>query len=166
MTTASSSTALVERPVVSVGAAIVRDGQVLLIKRAQPPLQGAWSLPGGRVELGETLLEALAREVFEETGLDVAIGPVVEVLDRIDRTAGGEIASHYVIIDFACRVESGELVCGSDAADARWARIDELSSLRVTPEATAVCSRAVEWDGRWGTGEPQRAVRSYITSNG
>ncbi|MGE0704725.1 MAG: NUDIX hydrolase [Vicinamibacterales bacterium] len=166
MTCDSSLPVLAEKPVVSVGAAIVREGQVLLIKRGHPPLQGAWSLPGGRVELGETLHEALAREVLEETGLELTIGPIVEVLDRIDRTGDGRIAYHYVIIDFACRVVGGELACGSDAAGVRWTRVEELPALGVTPEATAVLTRAVEWDQRWSPGEPHQVVRSYINSNG
>jgi len=137
-----------ERPVVSVGAAIVRDGQVLLVKRANPPLQGSWSLPGGSVELGESLAEALAREVREETGLDISIGPVVEVLDRIDRDESGHVQYHYVIIDYACRVAGGVLECGTDAAAVRWAHPDELPGLGVTPVATSVLIRAVEWDQR------------------
>jgi mutator protein MutT len=133
-----------DHPLVSVGAAIVQDGRVLLVKRANPPLQGAWSLPGGRVELGETLSEAVSREVREETGLEVAVGPVIEVLERIERHQD-HIAFHYVIIDYACRVVGGELACGSDASDTRWARLDELGSLGVTAAATAVLTRAVEW---------------------
>ncbi len=134
----------------SVGGAIVRDGQVLLVQRANPPLQGAWSLPGGRVELGEPLTDALAREVREETGLEIAIGPLLDVLDRIDRDASGRVTYHYVIIDYACRVAGGRLGRGTDAADVRWARADELAALGVTPAATAVLTRALEWDARGG----------------
>jgi mutator protein MutT len=132
-----------DHPVVSVGAAIVLNGRVLLVKRANPPLRGAWSLPGGRVELGETLSEAVSREVREETGLEVAVGPVIEVLERIEHDQD-QIAFHYVIIDYACRVVGGELACGSDASDTRWARLDELGALGVTAAARAVLTRAVE----------------------
>ena len=80
---------------------------MLLVKRAHEPLKGEWSLPGGAVEVGETLEAALAREVLEETGLDVDVGPVVEVLDRIERDADGRVEYHFVIIDYLCRAVGG-----------------------------------------------------------
>lgn len=145
-----------ERPVVSVGAAIVDRGRVLLVQRAQAPLQGAWSLPGGRVDLGETLVEAVAREVREETGLDVLVGPVLEVLDRIERAADGQVRYHYVIIDYGCRVAGGRLASGSDARDVRWARLDDLQALGVTPAAIEVFRRAMAWDSRGGPADGPR----------
>ena len=108
-----------DRPVVSVGAAIIDGDRVLLVQRAQEPLKGRWSLPGGVVESGEELRAAVAREVREETGLNVEVGPVVEVLDRISRDDAGRIEYHYVIIDYLCRASSGSLACASDAADER-----------------------------------------------
>jgi mutator protein MutT len=132
-----------DRPIVSVGAVVVDGDQVLLVKRAHEPLKGAWSLPGGVVELGETLLEALAREVGEETGLDVAIGPVVEVLDRVQRAPDGRVEYHFVIIDYLCRPRGGALACATDAADARWVAAADLARFDVTQKATEVIHRAL-----------------------
>lgn len=132
------------QPVVAVGAVIVRDDNVVLIRRGQPPLQGAWSLPGGVVELGETLIEALVREVQEETGLTVTVGPVVAVLDRIDRMHDDRVEFHYVIIDYLCTASGGTLVSRSDAAEARWAHRATLADYELTPEANRVFHKALE----------------------
>jgi 8-oxo-dGTP diphosphatase len=134
-----------DRPVVAVGAVILDAGRVLLVQRGQEPLLGQWSLPGGAVEVGETLEAALAREVREETSLDVVVGPVVEVLDSIRRDAAGRPEYHYVIIDYACRVRGGTSMApahGTDAADARWVPIDELDAYQVTSTAIAVIRKA------------------------
>ena len=127
------------------GAVILDGDRVLLVQRGQEPLKGEWSLPGGAVELGETLEEALVREVREETSLDVAVGPVVEVFDSIRRDAGGRAEYHYVIIDYACRVRGGTptaAVHGSDAADVRWVPLAEIERYRVTSTAIAVIRKA------------------------
>jgi secondary thiamine-phosphate synthase enzyme len=132
-----------QQPVVSVGAVIVDGGRVLLIKRGQPPLQGRWSLPGGVVEIGETLQEALAREVREETGLEIEVGPVVAVLDRIEREDDNRIEYHYVIIDYRCLVRGGRLTCGSDADDARWVSASDVASFNVTAAVAGVVHKAL-----------------------
>ena len=132
-----------QQPVVSVGAVIVDGGRVLLIKRGQPPLQGRWSLPGGVVEVGETLREALTREVREETGLEVEVGPVVEVLERIEREDGNRVEYHYVIIDYRCLVRGGRLACGSDADDARWVAASDIASFGVTAAVADVVHKAL-----------------------
>src|SRR5439155_11424714 len=98
----ADGSAYAARPIVGVGAVIFDGDRVLLIKRGHEPLKGEWSLPGGRVELGETLGQAVAREVLEETGLVVDVGPVVEVLDRVHRTPDGRVEHHFVIIDYLC----------------------------------------------------------------
>jgi 8-oxo-dGTP diphosphatase len=122
---------------------VVLDGdRVLLVKRGHPPLQGEWSLPGGTVELGETLEAAVAREVLEETGLEVSVGQVVEVLDRVDRSPDGRIEYHFVIVDYVCAVRGGSIVSGSDADDARWVPIRELPAYRLTAKANAVIAEA------------------------
>jgi mutator protein MutT len=115
---------------------------VLLVKRGHPPLKGEWSLPGGTVELGETLEAAVAREVLEETGLEVSVGQVVEVLDRVDRAPDGRIEYHFVIVDYACTVRGGSIASGSDAEDARWVPIRELPAYRLTAKASAVIVEA------------------------
>jgi 8-oxo-dGTP diphosphatase len=134
-----------DRPIVAVGAVILDGDRVLLVQRGQEPLKGEWSLPGGAVEVGETLQAALAREVREETSLDIVVGPVVEVLESIRRDGGGRAEYHYVIIDYACRVRGGtstEAARGTDAADVRWVPIDELDRYRVTGTAVAVIRKA------------------------
>ena len=127
-----------------VGAVILDGDRVLLVKRGHAPLKGEWSLPGGMVELGETLEAALVREVLEETGLDVAVGPLVEVFDRVERAPDGGVAYHFVIVDYACFVRAGEVHHGTDAEDARWVPVAELAAYRVTEKATTVIGRALE----------------------
>ena len=138
-----------EAPIAGVGAVIVRDGpagekQALLIRRAQEPLKGEWSLPGGAVELGETLEEALCREVLEETGLVVETVEVVETFDRIVRDDHGQVRYHYVLIDYLCRVAGGTLCCTTDALEGRWATASELDGL--TPLTVAVIRKAMRME--------------------
>jgi ADP-ribose pyrophosphatase YjhB (NUDIX family) len=133
-----------DRPIVAVGAVILDGARVLLIKRGQEPLKGEWSLPGGAVEVGETLHAALAREVREETCLEVVAGPVVEVLDSIRRDAAGRAEYHYIIIDYVCRLRDVACspTCGSDASEARWVDVAELEAYGVTATAIAVIRKA------------------------
>jgi 8-oxo-dGTP diphosphatase len=133
-----------DAPIAGVGAAILRGGDppsVLLIRRGQEPLKGEWSLPGGAVELGETLEEAVRREVLEETGLAVEPAGIVQAFDRISRDEGGRVRYHYVLVDYLCRVTGGSLACATDALEARWAGLDELDGL--TPFTVEVIQRAV-----------------------
>lgn len=130
-------------PIVGVGAVVVKDGRVLIVKRAHAPLAGTWTIPGGRVEFGERLEDAVQREVREETGLDVVVGPVVEVFDRIERR-NGRIAHHFVIVDFACAWRGGTLVAADDALDATWVAPDDLARYGVSEHAAAVIRRGLE----------------------
>jgi len=133
-----------ERPIVGVGAVIVDGDRVLLARRAHEPLKGEWSLPGGAVEVGETLHEALVREVREETGLTIEIGPVIEVIDRIQRTDDDRVEYHFVIVDYLCTaVGSGKLSAGSDADDVRWVRTADLAAYHLTGAAAAVIRKAI-----------------------
>jgi ADP-ribose pyrophosphatase YjhB (NUDIX family) len=131
------------RPVVGVGGVIVRDGQVVLIKRKYEPLAGQWSLPGGTLELGESIEAGVAREMLEETGLEVEVGPVVEVFDRILLDAASRVQYHFVLIDYLCRPVGGELRAGSDVDDAVWAGVGDLARYQITAKATAIARRAV-----------------------
>jgi ADP-ribose pyrophosphatase YjhB (NUDIX family) len=107
-------------PLVGVGAVIVHEERVLLVQRGTEPMKGRWSIPGGLVELGETLADGVRREVLEETGLVVEPVALVELLDRIHRE-DTRIRYHYVIADYLCRVTGGQAAAGSDAAAVRWA---------------------------------------------
>jgi 8-oxo-dGTP diphosphatase len=116
-----------EAPIVGVGAVIVDRGRVLLVRRGREPLKGKWSLPGGMLELGESLLEGVVREVREETGLTVEAVELTELLDRVHRE-DGRVRYHYVIADYLCRVTGGELKAASDAAAVRWVERAEWNS--------------------------------------
>ncbi len=133
-----------DRPVIGIGAVVLDDRRrVLLARRAHEPLKGEWSLPGGAVEVGETLEEAVVREILEETGLGVDVGPVIEVLDRIERTADDRVEYHFVIVDYLCYARSGEAVCGSDADAVAWVAREDLDGYRITAKATSVIDKAL-----------------------
>ena len=118
-----------EIPLVGVGAIIIEESRVLLVKRAHPPLQAQWSIPGGVLEVGELIREAAIREAREETGLIVEPGDLLGVYDRILRTAEKRVQYHYVLIDFLCRRVGGELAAADDAAEVRWFTREELPAL-------------------------------------
>jgi 8-oxo-dGTP diphosphatase len=130
------------QPVVGVGAVIVHDGKALIVKRAHDPRKGEWSLPGGRVELGESLVEATKREMREETGLAVEVGDIVEVFDRIHRE-GERVRYHFVIVDFLCTVAGGALCAGDDAEDVAWVDGAEAERFGVNEHALRVLRRGL-----------------------
>jgi len=130
-------------PIVGVGAVVVRGQRVLIVRRANPPLQGEWSIPGGALDLGEKLCDGVAREVLEETGLQVEVGPVVEVLDSIFPDGEGRTAYHYVLIDYLCHAQSGEAKAGTDASELRWASLEELPALGMKPVTIEVIGKAL-----------------------
>ena len=137
------------RPIAGVGAVIMTQGGVVLIKRLHEPLAGHWSLPGGTLDLGETLESATAREALEETGLVVDVGPVVDVFDRILLDDEGKVRYHFVLIDYLCRPIGGELRAGSDAADVVIARPEDLPQYRLAAKATDIILKAFSMDGTW-----------------
>ena len=127
-------------PLVGVGAVVVQAGRVLLVQRGTEPAKGQWSIPGGLIDVGESLKDAVIREVREETGLEVEPLELVELLDRIHRD-GERVRYHYVIADYLCRVQDGDLQAASDADAVRWAERAEWnshSSLRIDPVTTRV----------------------------
>jgi 8-oxo-dGTP diphosphatase len=135
-----------DRPYVGVGAVIVQDRKVLLVKRKYEPLAGQWSLPGGAVEVGETLEACLVREMLEETGLEVRVGPVIEVFDRITHDDEGRVLYHFVLVDYLCWPTGGLLTADSDVADVVFADPGDLAPYDLTAKATSVIQRAFELD--------------------
>jgi 8-oxo-dGTP diphosphatase len=133
-----------EHPVVGVGAVVVRDGKALIIKRAHEPRKGEWSLPGGLLELGESLQDAARREIKEETSLDIEVGPVIETFDRVHRDEQGKIRYHFVIVDFVCWPHAGEAVPGSDAEGVAWVTAWEIDDYKVNAHAKAVILKGLE----------------------
>jgi len=131
------------RPLVGVGAVIfTTEGRVVLVKRRHEPLAGQWSLPGGMLELGESLEAGLSREMLEETGLHVDVGPVVEVFDRILFDDDGRVRYHFVLVDYVCTVRGGTLASGSDVADVALADPADLDEYRLAAKARDVIEKA------------------------
>jgi 8-oxo-dGTP diphosphatase len=127
-----------EVPLVGVGAIIIEDARVVLVKRLHPPLQAEWSIPGGVLEVGELVREAAIREAREETGLTVDPAELLGVYDRILRNPENRVQYHYVLIDFLCRRVAGDLAAASDAAEVRWFTRDELPALRLAEDTLDV----------------------------
>ncbi|ASC68348.1 MULTISPECIES: NUDIX hydrolase [Achromobacter] len=115
-----------QRPIPATIAAVVRDGRVLLVRRANPPDAGCWAFPGGKIEAGERLEAAVARELLEETGVRAEPLRVFDAVDVFDRDAAGALRRHFILIAVLCRWQSGEPVAGDDASDARWVPLAEL----------------------------------------
>ncbi len=149
----TSSREYPERPVVGIGGVIIDQGRALLIRRGSEPLLGEWSIPGGTLELGESLQEGVARELLEETGIEVRVLDQIEVFDRIflpQGTTGGDVQGkprfHFVIVDYLCERLAGEPRAGSDVTDVAFAREEELARFRLTETATRVLKKAFAMD--------------------
>ncbi len=139
-----------DQPIVGVAGIVCRDQEVLLIRRNQEPARGEWSLPGGAVEVGETLEQALQREVWEETGLQVEVVTLTAVVNRIVRDGTGAVAYHYVLLDFLCRAVAGEARAGSDCSDLVLLPLAQLSTWPLADLTRTVIHQA--W--RQYTGSP------------
>jgi 8-oxo-dGTP diphosphatase len=149
----ASSREYPQRPMVGVGGVIIVQGRALLIRRGSEPLLGEWSIPGGMLELGETLEQGVARELLEETGLTVRVIELIEVFDRIyvESAASAEQGKkgprfHYVIVDYFCERIAGEAVAGSDVTDLVFASEEELYKYKLTETATRILKKAFEMD--------------------
>jgi len=130
-------------PVIGVGVVVMKGAAVLLIRRAHPPRAGSWSLPGGKQKLGETIEQAMRRELAEETGLiDIALLGLADVVDLLDRGEDGALRFHYTVVDFAADWRSGEVCAGDDATDAAWVTPDQFDAYDVTHQARAVIAKA------------------------
>ena len=119
-------------PRVAVGAVVFKDECVLLVRRGQPPAEDLWAIPGGSVEIGETLQEAAEREILEETGIQIRASKPIYTFDVIDRDAGGKVRFHYVIVDLAADYVRGEPSPGDDAIEARWVSATEINGFAVS----------------------------------
>ena len=138
-----------ERPIVGIGGVLIHEGRVLLIRRGSEPLLGQWSIPGGSLELAETLQEGVARELLEETGVVVRVGEMIEIFERIFLETPARMVEgvarpryHYVIVDYLCEWVSGEARAGGDAVDVAWAEEEELGKFEMTPTAMRVLGKA------------------------
>jgi 8-oxo-dGTP diphosphatase len=136
-----------DAPLVGLGAIIIEQDRVVLVKRGHPPLSGEWSIPGGVLEVGETIRQAAVREALEETGLAVEVGELLGVYDRIVRDADERTRYHYVLIDFLCRRIAGEPHGAGDAAEARWFTRGELGQLSLAEDTAEVIKLGFERSG-------------------
>jgi 8-oxo-dGTP diphosphatase len=145
----SSSREYPERPIVGIGGVLIHEGRALLIRRGSEPLLGQWSIPGGSLELAETLEEGVARELLEETGVVVRVGEMIEIFERIFWETPARMVEgvarpryHYVIVDYLCVWVSGEARAGGDAVEVAWAEEEELEKFAMTPAAMRVLAKA------------------------
>lgn len=141
-----------ERPIPAVGAVVVKGDEVLLVRRGKEPGYGEWSIPGGAIQVGETMAEAVVREITEEVGIVVELVGLVETLDRIVRDERGGARYHYVLMDFLCLHRSGTLRAGSDVLAARWVKEADLAEYGLPKETEGVIRKGLEMAGSWERG--------------
>ena len=135
------------RPLVGVGSVVFKADRVLLVRRGKPPREGSWSLPGGRQRLGETVREAALREVREESGLEVEITALLDVVDSMTRDPAGELAYHYTLVDFLAEWRAGEATAGGDVREVLWADPDALDPYELWDETLRIIALAREVRG-------------------
>lgn len=131
-----------ERPIVAVGGVVIHESRVLLIRRGKPPLEGRWSIPGGLLEVGETIAQGIERELREETGVKVRVADLIEICEKVLRDEENEPQYHFVILDYVCEFVEGTAKAGGDAADVVWASEQQLESLELTEAASRVIGKA------------------------
>lgn len=131
-------------PIVAVGALILQDHNILLVKRKNEPGKGRWSIPGGTVELGESLKDAVVREVYEETGLVVEVYELLDIIEVIRKDNDGNIVFHYVILDYLAKPAGGTLRAASDASDVIWVTVDEAMNMEITESLRAMLHKLKE----------------------
>lgn len=131
-----------ERPFVAVGGVVIHDGRVLLVRRGQPPLEGQWSIPGGILELGETIAEGIARELREETGIRIRVLELIEIYEKVLRDEQGAAQYHFVILDYACELVEGTARAGGDVREVMWSTEEELDAVGLTAAAKRVIRKA------------------------
>lgn len=131
-------------PVIGIGAVIWKEDHFLLIQRGKEPMKGRWSLPGGKLELGESLQDGLSREITEETGLMVRIGPLIDVIDYIEKDDGGRVRTHYSLVDYIAFWQEGDAVAGSDAAALKWVTLKEIQDYDLWSETRRLIEKSQE----------------------
>jgi 8-oxo-dGTP diphosphatase len=133
-----------DRPLVGVGGIVIKNGRALLVRRGRPPLEDQWSIPGGLLEVGESLREGVRRELLEETAIEVRVLELVEVFERIGLDANGKARHHFVVLDYLCEALRGEALAGSDATEVAWAAPEELERYSIGGTTKQVILRAFE----------------------
>lgn len=133
-----------KQPVMSVGAVIIEKGKVLLIRRAAPPGKGLWAVPGGTVKLGEKLVDAVKREVKEETGLEIEVGKLIDLVEVLTKDEKGRIEYHYVIADYEAKVIGGKLKASSDALEVKWFNLNEIDKIEATKSTKKILKKILE----------------------
>lgn len=131
-----------EHPIAAVAAIVLRADQVLLVQRGREPAKGLWGIPGGMLELGETAADGVRREVLEECGIEIEVGPLIALFEPMQRDSAGRLRYHYVVLDFLARYVAGELTAADDAADARWVALDALEQWPMPAETRAIIRKA------------------------
>jgi 8-oxo-dGTP diphosphatase len=133
-----------DRPMVGVAGVVISNGRALLVKRGRPPLENEWSIPGGMLETGETLLAGVRRELLEETGVQVRVVELIEVFERINLDGEGKARFHFVVLDYLCEALDSEARAGDDVTEVAWAAPEELGKYSLTETATRVIRKAFE----------------------
>ena len=151
-----------DAPVAAVGVVVLRDSEVLLVRRGQEPSRGRWSLPGGAVEVGETVRQAAEREVREECAVDIKAGEVIEVLDAITPAPDGRVRFHYVLVELLADYLGGTPSAATDALEARWCPLDQLDHIESLPRITAqIIREGVDLRQRLQTHEEMTGTRGW-----